>query len=88
MDVMELRQLVRVERRHPAAGLEHKQNRVVSHRQLPAPVRIRLHNRLAIGHAHTRESLLVRVALAISVGIVEHSPRSHFRRPSNASGTK
>ena len=74
MNVMKLRQLVRVERRHPAAGLEHKQNRVVSHRQLPAPVRIRLHNRLAIGHAHTRESLLVRLALAISVGIVEHSP--------------
>ena len=88
VDVIKLGQLVRVERRHPATGLEHKQNRVVSHKQLPAPVRIRLHNRLAIGHAHTRESLLVWVALAITVGIVEYSPRSHFHRPNNASGTK
>ncbi len=74
MDVIKLRQLCLVDRRHPSPRLDQEENSVIGHRQFVRADRIRARELDAVAYEHTRETTLTRVANPVAIVVVEHHP--------------
>jgi len=74
MDVVELRQLVRIDRCHPPTRLDDEDDRVVGNMRFVLAIGVGGYDLATIGDLDPRDSFFFGISFAIPVGIVVYNP--------------